>query len=120
MTIQATRFCVDHKITMIAVGWPGDLMTFVAPRPVQDAALARAQCVARPAPIAREIVIQKFRHYRATGRMTAAQFREFELRLEAARSVDAVRGIEAVGSSLSWVSWEGLQLMPRTGRVLPP
>src|ERR1700730_9147151 len=84
-----------------------------------DAALVRAQCLALPAPVAREIVIQKFRHYRATGRMTSTQFREFSIRLARARAVGVVLGIEAVGSSLSWVPWEGLQLMPRTDRVLP-
>jgi CRISPR/Cas system-associated endonuclease Cas1 len=118
-SIEAARFCVDHKITVISTGWLGDLMTFVAPRPAQDAALVRAQCAAKPAPIARDIVAQKFRHYVATGRMTKTQFREFEDRLKISHTVKTILGIEAVGSSLSWLAWEGLQLTPRTGRTLP-
>jgi hypothetical protein len=72
LSIQAARFCIDHKITVISTGWLGDLMTFVAPRPAQDAALVRAQCAFNfasgktagrrpfnPALIAREIVTQK-------------------------------------------------------------
>jgi CRISPR-associated endonuclease Cas1 len=119
LSIQATRFCVDHKITVISTGWLGDLMTFIAPRPAQDAALVRAQCATRPSPIAREIVTQKFRHYVATHRMTKTQFREFEARLKVSNTIKTILGIEAVGSSLSWHAWEGLQLTPRTGRTLP-
>jgi CRISPR/Cas system-associated endonuclease Cas1 len=132
LSVEAARFCVDHRITVISTGWLGDLMTFVAPRPAQDAALVRAQCAAtfasgktggrrpfNPALIAREIVAQKFRHYVATGRMTKTQFREFEERLKVSHTVKTILGIEAVGSSLSWLAWEGLQLTPRTGRTLP-
>jgi CRISPR-associated endonuclease Cas1 len=119
LSIEAIRFCVDHKITVIAVGWLGDLMTFATPRAVQDAALVRSQCSVKPGVIAREIVAQKFRHYQATARLTAAQFREFNARLKSSHTVKSILGIEAVGSSLAWVSWEGLQLRPRTGRTLP-
>ena len=119
LTLQATRFCIDHHITVLASGWLGDLITFVAPRPTQDATFVRAQCSVSPAPIAREIVRQKFRHYLATARMTKTQIREFQRRLDGAKTVNEVMKQEAIGSSLSWAYWEGLQLMPRTGRVLP-
>ena len=46
----AVHFCIDHHITILAAGYLGDLTTFVAPRPIQDAALVRAQCAAKPAP----------------------------------------------------------------------
>lgn len=119
VSIEAARFCIDHRNAVLATGWLGDLMTFVSARPVQDAALMRAQCVARAADIAREIVAQKFRHYRATGRMNPAQFREFETRLNGSHTLKTILGIEAVGSSLSWLQWEGLQCKHRTGRALP-
>jgi CRISPR/Cas system-associated endonuclease Cas1 len=119
LTLAAVHFCIDHKITIIATGWLGDLTTFVAPRPVQDAALLRAQCSARPAPIAREIVMQKFRHYLATSRMTRLQFHDFEARLIHAQTLHSILNLEAVGSSLAWAPWSGLQLIPRTGRILP-
>jgi CRISPR/Cas system-associated endonuclease Cas1 len=119
LTLQATRFCIDHHITVLATGWLGDLTTFVTPRPAQDAAFVRAQCVARPAFIAREIVIQKFRHYLATRRMTTLQFRDFSSRLIRAHTLDTILNLEATGSSLAWSYWSGLQLMPRTGRTLP-
>jgi CRISPR/Cas system-associated endonuclease Cas1 len=120
LTVQASRFCIDHKITVIATGWLGDLLTFIAPRPTQDAALVRAQCSAAPTPIIRAIVAQKFLHYRAAGRMSAAQLRDFKARLKSSRTVQSIRSLEAVGSSLAWASWEGLQLSPRSGRTLPP
>jgi CRISPR/Cas system-associated endonuclease Cas1 len=120
LTIQASRFCIDHKIAVIATGWLGDLLTFVAPRPTQDAALVRAQCSAKSLPISRAIVAQKFLHYRATGRMSAIQLRDFKARLKASRTVQSIRSLEALGSSLAWASWEGVQLSPRTGRTLPP
>jgi CRISPR/Cas system-associated endonuclease Cas1 len=113
-SIAACRFCIDHRITVLSTSWLVDLTTFVAPRPIQDAALLRLQCVARPAPIAREIVIQKFRHYLATRRLTQPQFHDFETRLNRAHKLDAILGIEATGSSLSWAYWSGLQLMPRS------
>jgi len=120
LSIEATRFCIDHHITVIAAGWLGDLMTFVAPRPVQDAALVRAQCALKPQVIVRAIVTQKFLHYRATGRMSAIQLRDFKARLNLAYTIQSIRSLEAVGSSLAWASWEGLHLHPRTGRTLPP
>jgi hypothetical protein len=110
LSLAAVHFCIDHHITILAAGWLGDLTTFVAPRPIQDAALVRAQCLARPAPIAREIVLQKFRHYLATARMSRAQFRAFKLRLEQAKTLQAILNLEAVGSSLAWAPWAGLQL----------
>jgi CRISPR/Cas system-associated endonuclease Cas1 len=120
LSLAAVHFCIDHHITIIAAGWLGDLTTFVAPRPVQDAALVRLQCSARPAPIAREIVLQKFHHYLATRRLSRLQFRDLESRLETAKTLHSILTLEAVGSSLSWVHWQGLQLIPRTGRTLPP
>jgi CRISPR/Cas system-associated endonuclease Cas1 len=119
LSLAAVHFCINHHIIILATGWLGDLTTFVAPRPVQDAALVRAQCLARPRPIAREIVLQKFRHYLATRRMLRPQFRDFELKLEKAKTLHSILTLEAVGSSLSWVHWQGLQLIPRTGRTLP-
>jgi hypothetical protein len=72
LSLSAVHFCIDHHITILAAGYLGDLTTFVAPCPIQDAALVRAQCAAKPAPVAREIVLQKFRHYLATSRMSRA------------------------------------------------
>jgi CRISPR/Cas system-associated endonuclease Cas1 len=119
LSIKAVHFCIDHRIAILATGWLGDLTTFVAPRPIQDAALVRLQCGARPAPIAREIVLQKFCHYVATARMTRTQFRDFKTRLVNARTLQAILTLEAVGSSLAWLPWSGLQLPPRTGRNPP-
>jgi hypothetical protein len=119
LTIHAVRFCVDHHIKVLATGWLGDLLTFVSPRPAQDAALIRAQCAASPAQISRELVLQKFRHYLAMRRMPRIHFHDFQARLIRARTLDTILRIEAVGSSLAWLPWEGLQLTPRTGRGFP-
>jgi hypothetical protein len=32
LSLAAVHFCIDHKITILATGWLGDLTTFVAPR----------------------------------------------------------------------------------------
>jgi CRISPR-associated endonuclease Cas1 len=119
VTVQAARFCADHDITVMAAGWLGELMTFVQGSPKQDAALIRAQCSANATAIAQALIIKKFDHYGATGRLTTAERHTFKQRLAKARTIKDVMAIEAVGSAQAWVSWRGLQLMPRTGRRLP-
>jgi CRISPR/Cas system-associated endonuclease Cas1 len=46
-------------------------------------------------------------------------FREFSSRLDHSHTLSAILGLEATGSALSWGSWSGLTLTPRTGRILP-
>ena len=110
--------CPRRKLAWFCSAPLAGLMWVLKPAMVSTTALVRAQCSAKPQAIARAIVAQKFRHYQATNRMTAAQFRAFDLRLKAARSVEAVRGCEAVGSSLAWVPWEGLTIS--ANRPNPP
>jgi hypothetical protein len=109
-SIEASRFCVDHRITVLVIGWLGDLLTFIAPRPVQDASMVRAQCACSPVPIARAVILQKFLHYRATARLSPTQFKIFAARLAAAKTLSSILGIEAIGSSQAWVFWSGLSL----------
>ena len=123
LTVQAARFCLDHRIGVIATGWLGDLMTFVAGPPRAEAALIRAQCAADPLPIARAIVLQKLEHYGACGRLTGIEIAEAAKGLDEASCVAKVLGVEAKWSSISWRRWygaEALALTPRTGRILPP
>jgi CRISPR/Cas system-associated endonuclease Cas1 len=131
-SIEAARFCLSHHITVIATGWLGDLLTFIAPRPIQDAALVRFQCsfvsdktagrrpFVSPVPIARAVILQKFLHYRATGRLSPNQFKSYAARLSSCKTLASILNMEALGSSEAWVVWSGLSLTPRTGRTLPP
>jgi len=47
---QPSTFASTIESLSSQTGWLGDLTTFVAPRPLQDAALVRLQCSARPGP----------------------------------------------------------------------
>jgi CRISPR associated protein Cas1 len=114
LTIQAARFCVEHKIAILAVGWLGELMTFVSSPPKQDAALVRKQCAAHPAQIARELVLQKLRHYPACGRLTETQMREALHDVNKTRTVQSIMSQEAKWGALSWVPEDACQLWAAT------
>jgi CRISPR/Cas system-associated endonuclease Cas1 len=59
------------------------------------------------------------RHYRACGRLGAADAREAIGKLRRARAIEDIMRIEALWGALSWGPLAGLRLEPRSGRSLP-
>jgi hypothetical protein len=100
VTVPALQFCAENGINVILGGWLGELGAFSCGAGKQDAALVRAQCWADPVPIARELVVQKMRHYQACGRLGAADAREAISKLRRSTTVIDVMRIEALWGAL--------------------
>ncbi len=109
LTAEAVKFCLEHKIDLISVsarssqGEKG-LMTVVAGDAQNNAALVRAQVLADPVDVAREIVRNKIVACATLGRVSAAQARGHGHGLDRAKTVDAVRAVEALAASTYWAT----------------
>ena len=109
LTAEGVKFCLEHKIDLISVsarssqGEKG-LMTVVAGDAQNNGALVRAQVLADPADVAREIVRNKIGACATLGRVSAAQARGHDQGLDRARTVDAVRAVEAHAASSYWAT----------------
>jgi CRISPR-associated protein Cas1 len=107
LTMQAVRFCAEHKIAIIFADWTGSLPSFVAPAPNPSASLIRAQVLsssieAERIKIACEVIRQKLLHSKVSGKLTAAETRKLCAALQQARSVADVLRIEARAAIFYW------------------
>ena len=79
-----------HKIGVIAAGWMGDLLTFVAPAPRAEAGMVRAQVHADPVRIARAVIAQKALHSKVSGMIGPSEYKAIALRLRRCETVSDV------------------------------
>jgi CRISPR-associated protein Cas1 len=111
VSIEAVRFCASHRIAIIALDWMHDFLTIMTAAPKASAAILRAQVMANPAWIARQIVQMKIESAGRVGALPSTQARTL---IEAAScgSVQEVMAIEAQAARVSWgaginISWRG-------------
>lgn len=70
LTVNAVRYCADHKIALIMLDWGRDLMSVVATPAPRAAKLLRAQCSADPLIIARAIIRAKIEAHANEGALS--------------------------------------------------
>jgi len=104
VTIEAMRFCVSHRIAVIALDWMRDLLSIVQPSPKASAATLRAQVLASPVHVARTILRAKFAEAARVGALEAKATLMFLDQASRAASVQALMTIEAQAARASWSS----------------
>jgi CRISP-associated protein Cas1 len=133
MSGEALRWCAQRGVVIIMPDGPGRALTFIETaleaRPAETLrdigpAIVRAQCVADPVCIAREIVRTKIATdvKRLGPRLTArdsSTIARCVVKLGAARSVAEIVVIEAKAASVYWRSHRDLGLIARRGQDLP-
>jgi CRISPR/Cas system-associated endonuclease Cas1 len=134
MTGEALRWCARYSITLALPGGPGRLITMVETaletktntmtrmRDI-DPSIIRAQCVADPARLAREIARAKIRaELQATisdPETRRREFEEWDIKLNSARSVAEIMTIESHAARGYWRTFRDAGLRERKNGNLP-
>jgi CRISPR/Cas system-associated endonuclease Cas1 len=118
VTIEAMRFCSDHKIAVIILDWTRDFMTVIAPPARQSARMIRAQSTVDPLPIAKALIRSKVEAHTTLGAFDQSICNTAIDRLAAAPSLRHILMVEAQAARSAWMKHE-IMLRWREAGVVP-
>jgi CRISP-associated protein Cas1 len=119
VTLEATRWCSENHVAIVALDWTHGLLSFVHGAPKAEAALVRAQCSAEALRIARELISKKITHSHSAGCLTATEVKALQVSLRRAATVADINRVEASAAILYWDRRQ-IELKSRRGPLLWP
>jgi CRISPR-associated endonuclease Cas1 len=118
LTIDAIRFCADHKIAFVVLDWSRDLMSVVATPAPRSANLLKRQCAADPLPIARAIIAAKIGGHAREGALSPDRAAHWTAHANAKPTIASLVMTEAHAASEAW-SKRHVQIRWREAGALP-